>query len=235
MVWSKLFHLGDLSLTLPTGCAIAGWLLASRAWRAALGWSLMFGLALALVAATKVAFLGWATGLPALGYKAVSGHAAGFTATFPTLCWLLTQRCVPPLRAGAAVGALGLGIVVAAALVHAGEHTPVEAIAGWIIGMTAFLCTVHLAGDVPAPTGKALAGAGLAFGATAWAVHSVSVGYWMIRLAVALSGNPYPHSWGNCSEPSPEFIWRHSCSVRTFPRSNGSDRASSTTAPGAPC
>jgi len=196
MLWSKLFHLGDLSLTLPTGCAIAGWLLASRAWRAALGWSLVFGLALALVAATKVAFLGWATGVPALGYRAVSGHAAGFTAAFPTLCWLLTQRRTPPVRVGAAVGALGLGVVVASALVHAGEHTSAEVIAGWIIGMAAFLCTVHLAGDAPAPpTGLALACAGLVFCATAWAVHSVSVGNWMIRLALVLSGNHYPYPW----------------------------------------
>jgi hypothetical protein len=199
MVWSKLFHLGDLFLTVPTGCAIAGWLLASRAWRAALGWTLVFGLALALVAVTKIAFLGWATGLPALGYRAVSGHAAGFTAAFPTLCWLLAQRCTSPVRVGAGVGALGLGIVVAAALVHAGEHTPAEAIAGWIIGLAAFLCTVLLVGAAPAPpTGKALACAGLAFGATAWALHSVSVGYWMIRLALALSGNSYPYPWDSC-------------------------------------
>ncbi len=199
MVWSKLFHLGDLSLTLPTGCAIAGWLLASRTWRAALGWSLVFALALVVVAATKVAFLGWATGLPTLGYKAVSGHAAGFTTTFPTLCWLLTQRCTPTVRAGAAIGSLGLGIVVAAALVHAGEHTPAEAIAGWVIGLAAFLCTVYLAGDAPAPpTCQALACAGLVFCATAWALHSVSVGYWMIRLALALSGNPHPYPWDNC-------------------------------------
>jgi len=196
MVWSKLFHLGDLSLTLPTGCAIAGWLLASRAWRPALGWSLVFGLALALVAATKVAFLGWATGLPTLGYRAVSGHAAGFTAAFPTLCWLLTQRGTPSARVGAVVGALGLGAVVATALVHAGEHTPAEAIAGWIIGMVAFLCAVHLVGDAPAPpTGEALACAGLVFCATAWALDSVSVGYWMIRLALVLSGNHYPYPW----------------------------------------
>jgi hypothetical protein len=199
MPWSKLLHLGDLTLTLPTGSAIAGWLLASRAWRAALGWSLVFGLALALVAATKVAFMGWATGLPALGYRAVSGHATGFTAAFPTLCWLLAQRCTPAVRTGAAVGALGLGVVVAAALVHAGEHTPAEAIAGWLIGMAAYLCTIHLAGATPAPpTGKALACAALAFAATAWVLHSVSVGYWMIRLALILSGNHYPYSWDTC-------------------------------------
>jgi membrane-associated phospholipid phosphatase len=199
MLWSKLFHLGDLSLTLPTGVAIAAWLVAARAWRAAVGWSIVFGVALALVAATKVAFIGWATGLPALGYKAVSGHATGFTAAFPTLCWLLCRRCAPSVRAGAAVLALGLGVAVAAALVRAGEHTPAEAIAGWCIGMAAFLCAIHLAGNVPAPSpGKAFAAAAFAFGATAWALHSVSVGYLMIRLALALSGNSHPHPWDNC-------------------------------------
>jgi membrane-associated phospholipid phosphatase len=200
MLWSKLFHLGDLSLTLPTGMAIAAWLLAARARRAAAGWLLVFGLALALVAATKVAFMGWATGLPAFGYKAVSGHAAGFTAAFPTLCWLLTRRCARRLRTSAAVLALGLGLAVAVALVRAGEHTPAEASAGWIIGLVAFLCTIVLAGNVPAPPpGRAFASAALAFGATAWALHSVSVGYWMIKLALALSGNPHPYPWDNCS------------------------------------
>lgn len=200
MLWSKLFHLGDLSLTLPAGTAIAAWLLAARAWRAALGWCLVFGLALGLVAATKVAFLGWDTGLPALGYKAVSGHAAGFTAAFPTLCWLLTQRCAPPARLGAALLTLGLGVAVAVALVHAGEHTSAEAAAGWIVGMAAFLGTVRLAGSTPAPpTDRAVACAALASAATALALHSVSVGYWMIRLALALSGKSYPYPWDHCS------------------------------------
>ena len=196
MLWSKLLHLGDLSLTLPAGSAIAAWLLAARAGRAALGWSLAFGLALAIVAATKIAFLGWATGVPALGYKAISGHAAGFTAAAPTLCWLVAQRRPSVVRSAVAVMALALGAVVAVALVRAGEHTPIEAAAGWIVGMAAFVCTVHIAGDTAAPPiGVALACSTLAFAATAWSLRNVSFVYCMIRLASALSGNPYPHSW----------------------------------------
>jgi len=92
--------------------------------------------------------------------------------------------------------ALALGAVVAVALVRAGEHTPIEAAAGWIVGMAAFVCTVHIAGDTAAPpVGVALACAAIAFAATAWALRTVSVGYWMIRLATALSGNPHPHPW----------------------------------------
>jgi hypothetical protein len=197
--WFSLFHFGDLALTLPTGAAIAAWLLAARAWRAAVGWMLAFGMALALVAATKIAFLGWATGLPALDFKAVSGHAAGYTATFPTLCWLLTQRAPPMLRYGATGAALALGMVVVAALIHTGEHTPAEAVAGWLVGAVACACAAYLGAGTPAPPAAiALPSAALAFGITAWVLHSVSVGYWMVKVALALSGNHYPYSWDRC-------------------------------------
>jgi len=205
MSWADLLHLGDLSLTLPAGSAVAAWLLAGRAWRAALGWSLVFGLALALVAASKIAFMGWATGLPALHFKAFSGHATGFTAVFPTLCWLVArsggQRApqasrAPPLAAGAA---LALAAVVAAALVHAGEHTLSEAVSGWIIGAAVFACAVRLASPTAPPLpATAVACAALAFLVTAWTIRSAPVGYWMIKVALVLSGNSAPHELDHC-------------------------------------
>ena len=146
MSWYQLFHLGDPMLTLPAGSAIAAWLLAARAWRAAFGWMLVFGLALGLVAASKIAFMGWATGLPALAFKAVSGHATGFAAVFPTLCYLMVPARAARARALVAGTALALAAVVAAALVLAGEHTPAETVAGWLIGSGAFLFTAWLGG-----------------------------------------------------------------------------------------
>jgi hypothetical protein len=199
MDWSQLLHLGDLSLTLPAGGAIAAWLLAARAWRAAFGWSLVFALALALVAATKIAFLGWATRLPALDYKAVSGHAASFTTVFPTLTFLLLRSSATTVRLTATAASLALGAMVAAALVHAGEHTAAEAIGGWLIGAGASVCAIHLAGDVAAPpTGRAIVCCGLAWAVVAWALHSAPLGYWMIKVALALSGNTHPTPWDHC-------------------------------------
>jgi hypothetical protein len=199
MSWSQLLHLGDLSLTLPAGAAIASWLLAARAWRAAAGWCLVFGLALTLVAATKIAFLGWATRLPSLDYKAVSGHAAGFTTVFPTLTFLLLRPYGTALRFTATAAALALGTLVAAALVHAGEHTAAEAIAGWLIGAAASVCAIHLTGDVATPpTGRAVIFCTLAFGVIAWALRSAPLGYWMIKVALALSGNSRPTPWDHC-------------------------------------
>jgi len=197
--WSQLLHLGDLSLTIPTGSAIAAWLLAGRAWRAAFGWTLVFGLALGLVAATKIAFMGWATGLPALDFKAVSGHATGFAAVFPTLCYLLAGGRTARTRTLGAFAGLALAGVVAAALVHAGEHTLAEALAGWLIGAGVFLCAVHLAGNQPAPpAGRAIAFAACAFLATAWILRSAPLNWWMIKVALVLSGNPAPIPWDTC-------------------------------------
>jgi hypothetical protein len=199
MSWSELIHLGDLRLTLPAGAAIAAWLVAARAWRAALGWILVFGLALALVAATKIAFLGWATRVTALDYKAVSGHAAGFTTVFPTLSFLLLRRFGAALRLTATAAALALGTLVAAALVHAGEHSAAEAVAGWLIGAAASMCAIYLTGDVATPpTGKAVVFCALAFGAIAWALRSAPLGWWMIKVALVLSGNSHPTPWDHC-------------------------------------
>jgi hypothetical protein len=194
MDWSQLLHLGDLSLTLPAGSAIAAWLLAAKAWRAAFGWTLVFALALALVAATKIAFLGWATRLPA-----VSGHAASFTTVFPTLTFLLLRASTTTVRLSATAASLALGAMVAAALVHAGEHTAAEAIAGWLIGAGASVCAIHLAGDVAAPpTGRAIVCCALAWAAVAWALEMAPLGYWMIKVALALSGNAHPTPWDHC-------------------------------------
>lgn len=238
MSWYQLFHLGDPLLTLPAGSAIAAWLLAGRAWRAAFGWIAMFGLALGLVAATKIAFMGWAAGVPALDFKAVSGHATGFAAVFPTLCYLAVPARAPRARKLAAAAALLLAALVAATLVHAGEHTLAEALAGWMIGSGVFLCTARLVGgasaasapstasapsavsassaapaahataaatanaasaaNAAAPTGPVLACAACAFVAAAWVLRSAPLNYWMIKVALVLSGNPAPIPWDQC-------------------------------------
>jgi hypothetical protein len=199
MHWSELLHLGDLSLTVPAAGAIAAWLLAARAWRAAVGWCLVFGLALALVAATKIAFLGWATRLPALDFKAVSGHAASFTTVFPTLAFLLLRPYRTTVRLAAAASTLALGGLVAAALVHAGEHTAAEAIAGWLIGAAASACAIYLVGDIAAPpVGKAVLLCAGACIAIVWALKRAPLGYWMVKVALALSGNTHPTPWDHC-------------------------------------
>jgi membrane-associated phospholipid phosphatase len=192
-------HLGDIRLTLPAAAAVTAWFLACRAWRSALCWTVLYALALALVGATKIAFLGWGTAVPTLGFKAISGHATGATAVLPTLLYLLVRDQARTVRLAAAALGLGLGALVAVALVAAGEHTAAEAAAGWCTGALVSLGCVRETRALPAARPVyGVACAALAFAGAAWLIKWAPLGYWMARAALALSGNDRLHSWDSC-------------------------------------
>jgi len=195
----KLIHLGDLELTVPLAAAACAWLLGAKEWRAVAAWSVLYAGAIALVGASKIAYLGWGTMLDPIAFKAFSGHAAGVTAVYPVLGYLLCR----PIGRGAAFAAastgLTLGLILAAVLVGRAEHTAAEAVAGWMLGACASIGTVYLLeprGIVPGPASAACAVA--VFVASAQLMQSAHVGYWMVKLALALSGNAQPYSWDTC-------------------------------------
>ena len=190
--WLQLLRLGDPGFTLPAAAGLTAWLLASRAWRMAFWWSLLFAAAIGLAGATKIAFLGWGGGWQVMDYKALSGHATGASALFPVLFTLLLQRCGAPVRALAILAGLGLGALVAAALVAGAEHSWAEALAGWCAGAAASLGALRLAGALPPlrPLSGMLAFV-LVFAAAAWLMQWVHLGYWMIKVARLLSGNDH--------------------------------------------
>lgn len=192
----QLLDLGDLALTMPLAAAAGAWLLAARAWRAAATWTALYGGTVALVGGSKIAYLGWGTDIALLGFKAFSGHAAGVTAVYPVLGYLL---CRPAGRGHAlalAGAGLVLGLMVAATLVRQGEHTVAEAAAGWLLGACASVGTLHQADTRGSGAGIACAASALAvFVLAAALMQSAHVGYWMIRLALALSGNARPFPW----------------------------------------
>ena len=141
-----LLHLGDLNVVLPIAAAIGAWLLAARAWRMAFWWCLLFAFGVTLVGASKIVFMGWGGGVPALSFKSFSGHATGAMAVFPMLFYLVMQGTAPHLgKAGAGAGVL-VGLTVASLLVAFGEHSAAEALAGCALGAMASLGSLHLAG-----------------------------------------------------------------------------------------
>lgn len=185
----QLVELGSLALTLPLAAAIGAMLLAWRAWRAALAWMVLFGLAVGLVGASKIAFMGWGTGWQDVCFKALSGHAAGVSAVYPTLFSLFLHASrVRTAQAGMGLG-LVLGSLVALLLVTSREHSAAEAIAGWCMGTAASLLFMRLAGALPPP--RPLIGTlvfGATFAAVAWSMQWAHIGWWMIKLARLLSG-----------------------------------------------
>lgn len=196
MSWLPIMHLGDISLTLPLAAALTAWLLACRAWRAALCWSALYAMAIVLVGASKIAFLGWGTAIPALGFQALSGHATGATAVFPTVLYMLAREHNQTLRRTAATAGLLLGALVTLMLVTGGQHTASEACAGWAIGAAASMATIRCVARSPAaPTTDSPLFAAFAFAGAIWLIKWAPLGYWMARAALALSGNDRLHSW----------------------------------------
>jgi membrane-associated phospholipid phosphatase len=155
--WSHLSALGGLNVTALLALAIGAWLVGAHCWRLALAWCLLFGAALALAAASQVAFLGWGIGVRALDFTGFSGHATRAAAVFPVALYLLLERRgrrsagggISPYpdgrterrrggrwRAAVLAGVLLAGAVaIARVKVHA--HSPSEALAGGLLGLMA--------------------------------------------------------------------------------------------------
>lgn len=204
MTWSTLLHLGDIELTLALAAAISAWLLTARAWRMAFWWSALFALGIGVVTASKVAFMAWGLTLHSLDFKAISGHATGVTAVFPTLLYLLAQTRGAPAQAAAIAAGLLLGCLMAALLVALDEHSVAEALAGWLVGAAVSLGAIRNGSGQPAP-GIRPQGAlcsMLVFLSTAWLMHGVPYGYMMARTAVFISGNSSPAPWCTAVEAS---------------------------------
>jgi membrane-associated phospholipid phosphatase len=135
--------------------------------------------------------------LHALDFKAVSGHATGVTAVFPTLFYLLLRRRGARAQ-GAGVGAgLALGALMAVLLVVEDEHSVAEALAGWITGAAVSLGAIRMAGALPPSRARAhgLLCSTLVFASAAWLMHTVPHGYLMFRTAALISGNSVPFPW----------------------------------------
>lgn len=198
--WTTLLHLGDLGITMPAAAAIASAFAARRAWSLAWRWCALFALGMLLVAASKIAYMSWGIGLPRIDFKAISGHAAGATAVFPTLLFLCQRhwqerRASRPNRPWGTPTGLALGMLVAAVLVAANEHSVAEATAGYALGAVVSLCTVRAATALPPlPNLSRLIWVALAVLAAVWLMRSAHVGYWMIKAARLLSGSNTLHT-----------------------------------------
>ena len=190
--FTVLLHLGDPRVTMSLGAALLAWLLAARAWRLALWWGVLLAGGLGLVGVSKIVFLGWGGGVPLLGYKALSGHAAGATAVFPMLFWMLAQGRAPDWEGRALRLGLGVGVLTGALLVADEQHSVAEALAGCLLGAAVCLGSIRLgAAGMRALPWKGLLAGVAALLAAAWLMKWAHLGYWMVRAARLLSGNSH--------------------------------------------
>jgi membrane-associated phospholipid phosphatase len=152
-LWTLVTQLGNALWLLPAAAVLAAWLWLGGARRMAWGWAACFGLAVLLVLASKIAFLGFGIGIRSLDFTGISGHATVATAVFTMLLyvWPRSRAAWVPRLAVAAGMAIGLAVGVSRLVLRA--HSLSEVLAGCALGAVAALAAIavgrRLRGPLP--------------------------------------------------------------------------------------
>lgn len=191
--WLKLTSFGGIVVTAPAAAAITAWLMMGRAWRLAGWWCVLFIGGMALVVATKIAFIGWGLGIQALDFTGISGHAMRATAVYPVLFYLVMLRSAPLMRMlGATVGfGISIAIDVSRVVIHA--HSISEAVAGFVLGGLISIVFLRSAASLKAfrVSRWALVAGLLAVFASSY-LKPVPTERWIEDVALAVSGHDQP-------------------------------------------
>ena len=131
--WVSITNFGDTAVLLPLAVVILVWIGLS-AWRLALLWGGLLAADIALVALTKIAYMGWGLHPPGIDFTGLSGHSALSMLVWPTIGMLLAAGRRRLWRLGLPLlgAALSSAIVVSRLAIDA--HTPPEAVLGALWG-----------------------------------------------------------------------------------------------------
>lgn len=193
--WTTITTYGGSAVMMPAAAAFAAWLAVGGAWRMSLWWCGLFGAGLAVVIASKIAFIGWGIGIPALDFTGFSGHAMRAMAVIPVLFFLVLQNTSIATRRIGVLGGILLGALIVLSRVMLEAHSPAEALLGGILGMAVSLGFIALSGTLEKPLlNRALIAAtfiGLIGMSYVEPIPSQSV---LIKVALALSGHDEPYT-----------------------------------------
>ena len=133
--WYSITWFGDSGFLLPVAAWIAVWLgvrTVTRpiAWR----WVVLFGSAGAVVAASKIAFLGWGIGSAVLNFTGISGHTMLSASIWPVAFWLVAAHWRPRVRACAAALGWLFAALIGLSRLAIYAHSKSEVAAGFALG-----------------------------------------------------------------------------------------------------
>jgi membrane-associated phospholipid phosphatase len=145
-----LTRFGEIGLLWPVVVALTLWMIfATRSWRLALAWLLPLGAAVFITSGSKIAFIGWGMGIPALDFTGFSGHAMFSAAIYPLVGFALAASDRPERRRwqllAVAAGYL-FAFFIAWSRVEVQAHSWSEVVAGFVLGAAASGCTLWMAG-----------------------------------------------------------------------------------------
>jgi membrane-associated phospholipid phosphatase len=190
-LWVSITALGSVGVMAPVAVAVAAWLLLGYRWKYACAWLGLLGAAGALVALTKIAFIGWGVGVRAWDFTGISGHALMSTAVIPVALFVALLPTRGAIRgAGVALG-LAMGVFVGVSRVVLNAHSVSEVVAGCALGAVGFVLIAWKAESgklSPAPVAASLA-------AVVVALHGIPVPtqQWITVIALDLSNHERPY------------------------------------------
>jgi hypothetical protein len=177
------------------------WLLMGRARRLAALWCLLLGTGLLLVAASKIAFIGWGIGIPELDFTGISGHAMRAAAIMPVMLFMPAQKARPSLRCLGVIAGIAFGLAVGVSRVKLHAHSVSEVTAGCILGAAISLTFIGMlvsAGQVRLP--KLAPALALLLVIPASTAAPAPTEQWLQRVALSLSGHDRPFVRGHWKE-----------------------------------
>lgn len=132
--WYVITDFGDSGAMLPATAALFLWLLSNGLWRAALMWAGLFAAEVLIVAATKIAFIGWGYGIPAINFTGISGHSTLACSVIPVAAYVLFGAASAGPRRMATLLGFAAGLLIAISRVKLHMHSWSEVIAGCTLG-----------------------------------------------------------------------------------------------------
>ena len=190
--------LGSSPLLIPAALCLTIWMWAGNARRMALSWTLIFAAGLALVAASKIAYIGWGFEIEAIGFRGFSGHAMRTAAVAPVMLHLLLQDAPRTIRAAGIVSGLVLGVLMAVAVSVYDDHSASESIAGFFLGVFVSLGFIRLAEKMRKPVMDRTRMASVSFCSAFFLSASMTLDNdpsysWLESAALFLSGKDKPY------------------------------------------
>lgn len=193
--WAFVTRFGEAQLMAPTALVLGVWLAWIGARHSARVWLALFGIAFALTAATKIAFIGWGVGIPRINFTGISGHAMHASAVLPMLAHSLLSSSHRSARSVATALCYLLAALVALSRVVIGAHSASEVAVGFALGGAASALTIVRAQlperALPHALAAVLVAAQLL---NAIAAPSVRTHDFVTRVALVVSGHDKPYT-----------------------------------------
>jgi membrane-associated phospholipid phosphatase len=134
LFWTYFTKLADTNVMMPLAFLLAAWLCCLRRWREAASWLLLFCGGLGIVAATKIAYIGWGIGIASMDFTGISGHAMRAAAVAPVMSFLALQSRTRSAIIVTLLSSIAFGIAIAISRLILHQHSPSEVLSGLLLG-----------------------------------------------------------------------------------------------------